>query len=369
MQITSTKTSAKATRSAASPQEKAFEQAWNRVLRQEQKNATLRAEVRAFSHKVSSAIAAHENACLQAMVQTCLHLLSFCKRKSLTLRQRALLLDWISEYLLSINSNPFSAGMDLRALHQGVEEQLDQLELEELEQSDMYQAETDEESAEAPEVDDMFADFFGDFAGTANADDQDFDPFAETLFDDFAQQHEAVDERAAEAQTVQDLMKDSSVNKLFRKLARVLHPDRERDEDARKDKNRLMSELLQARESKDIPTIFSLYAKHVGESPLQELADDLEGVTRLLQRRYEDLRGQKDSIIEEDPLAGALYRCFHRKSEPAVQRAIRDHQAELQAHAQELQLLCADLRNLSTLKRYLAQRRREIDMDDFIFDL
>jgi len=369
MHITNTNSPAKTTRSPASPQEKAFEQAWNRVLRQQQKNASLRDEVSAFSRKVSSAIAEQENACLQAMLQTCLHLLSFSKRKSLNLRQRGLLLDWISEYLISINSNPFSAGMDLRALHQGVEEQLDQLELEELEQSDMAQTAPDEDSSAAPEMDDMFAELFGDFADPDNADDEDFDPFAEALFGDFAQQQEAAAVRAAEAQAVQDMMKASSVNKLFRKLARVLHPDRERDEDARQDKNRLMSVLLQARETNDIPTIFSLYAEHVGESPLQELADDLDAVTRLLQRRYEDLRGQKDAIIEEDPVAAAIYRRFHRKSEPAVQRAIREHQVELQAQVRHLELLCADLRNLSTLKRYLARRRREMDMDDFIFDL
>lgn len=355
----------KATRSPRSAQENAFEKAWNKVIKQQQKNASLRQEVQEFSLQVSNAIAEHETSCLRSIALTCEHLLSFSGRKSLNFRQRGLLLDWIAEYLAIIDTSPFSKRLDLQALRQTVEEQTDQWYLEQAERNGIppgsAAGDPDDEG-----TDDRFADQFDEFEAETDFNDEDPEPCEEDLFGGFDPHQGAAEARRAEAQALQDMMKASSINRLFRKLARVLHPDRERDDDARKTKNRLMGELLQARRNNDIPAIFSLYAEHVGESPLQELADDLDGVTRLLQRRYEELRDQQDMIIEEEPIAATLYRRFHRKSKPAVQRAIRAYQDELQERSRLFQQLCRELSNVNTLKHYLAQRRKVFGHDEYL---
>lgn len=55
----------------------------------------------------------HEKAYIQAQCETCERLLSFCDSKSLSRSQRASLLDWIVDHMMSVSSNPFSAQLDI----------------------------------------------------------------------------------------------------------------------------------------------------------------------------------------------------------------------------------------------------------------
>lgn len=361
MKVTRSKSPAKSSRKRPA-KEQAFDDAWNKVITQQQKNARLREEVQAFSREVSAAIEEHEKAYITAACQTCEHLLSFCNRKSLGKWQREDLQQWILGYVINISSNPFSSPADLSALNAAVAAQLHEMP----DPASSGHAESSEGRSHSPQTDDMFADLFDDAEAEDGCDegfDEALDAFAEALFGEFSDPEHAREACQAEEQGLNNMMRASSINKLFRKVARVLHPDRERDESARVEKNRLMGELLQARDNNDIPLIFSLYAEHVGESPLQELADDLDGVTQLLQRQFENLRDQKDEIIEEEPFAAALYRRFHQRSRPAVNREIHKHVLQLKRDTLELQSLRKEVNTVSKLKRHLASLKPEFDLD------
>jgi hypothetical protein len=365
MNITSQKTSKKkSTRKARSAAESEFDKAWNRVINQQKKNARLKDDVQAFARQVSATIEKQEIAYIQALCQACEHLLSFCNKKSLSLRDREALLDWVTDYLVSISSNPFSTPADVAKLRGAVEAQLFDPQRADEPVIGKQRGESAKRAGKAPPMDDMFEDLFAEPDPEDGFDEAYDDPFEEALFEEFEQQQRAGEKRqAAEGQALKELMKASSINKLFRKLARALHPDRERDESARKEKNRLMGELLHARQTNDIPRIFSLYAEHVGGSPLEELTGDLKGVTQLLQRQYEYLRAQKDAIIGEEPFSAAMYRRFYQKSEYKVQRALSAYVADLKEETREVHRLCKEVTTLARLKRYLAPRRNEIDLE------
>ena len=86
------------------------------------------------------------------------------------------------------------------------------------------------------------------------------------------------------------------IARLFRRLARVLHPDRERDEGRKRDKHRLMSECLRAREAHDIDTLLSLYTAHVGALP-DELVDGSASLERLLRGAARRAPAQPQGIV------------------------------------------------------------------------
>ena len=99
--------------------------------------------------------------------------------------------------------------------------------------------------------------------------------------------------------------KSLSVNRLFRQLAKVLHPDREQDEVLKAEKHLLMSQCLEARQNKDIDTLLKLYCEHVGDLPDElsdtshkELISALELQLKLLQR---ELRQQRfgDALLTQ----------------------------------------------------------------------
>lgn len=379
MQVTTKKFKPQPSSKARSSSEKKFNDAWQRVANQQKKNDRLRADAQAFAQDIHTHIQDKEKAYMDAMYFVCLHLLAFCSRKSLAQWHREILVDWAAEYMRAMINNPFSQHLDMAAIQQRMADALT-IVYPELKPSleansddfafndDGYSAPNDED----PITQDMFQDLFAEFAQADAASSQyeehdDMDSEQAFFHDSFKQRQAHERQRQDESQALKQLIKSSSVNKLFRKVAGILHPDKERDETARLEKNRLMGELIEARNTNDIPKIFAFYAEHVGESPLQELGGDLDSATQLLERQYFYLRDQKDDILDENPVTGALYRQFHRNTPAAKQRAINKHLKEIQAHTNTLSDLRHDITSVSRLKPYLELRREMLFQED-IFD-
>lgn len=343
MKVTTTKASTQAGKTVYSVQELRFNHAWERVVNQQKENDSFLQEAQAFALDTRARIQGKEKAYMDAMHGACLHLISFFSRKSLTQWQRHTLMDWVVQYLQNMQNNPFGSHLDMEPIRQRLSEVLDA---------------TDQPSVQP--MDDFAHDDYdeplSDWEGFLSED------MFEELFEKFEQTHEQ--QRQDESQALRLLMKSSYVNRLFRKVAGVLHPDKERDEAARQDKNRLMGELIHARDTNNIPRIFSFYAEYVGQSPVQELGEDLASVTQILERQYVYLCDLKERILDEDPLTDALYRQFHRKTPAATQRAINKHLTETSTHTNALLALPQEVTSLKTLKPYL-----EAHYDRFLKDM
>ncbi|MFV9472828.1 hypothetical protein ACM5Q9_00185 [Advenella sp. RU8] len=368
MSLTTTKTGQQLNKTTHSPKEQRFNRAWQQVINQQKENDEFRENVQIFIRETLDQIRDTEKACMEAMYDTCLHLLGFFSRKSMPQWQRETLMSWLTQYLRAMQDNPFSVHLDLAPITQGLNDALDAMypHLSIQCESQPYEPEFHDGSMPESTHEDYFSendphDFFNEFEQTGAAShpgqEQDDADESESFFHHFFKQQQAFEqERLEQSQALKRLMKSSSVNKLFRKVAGILHPDKEKNEAARQEKNRLMSELIEARNTNDIPRIFAFYAEYVGQSPLQELGEDLDSATDLLERQYLDLLITKEDILHEEPLTADLYRQFQRKSPAATQRAIKKHLKETKAHAQTLQSLRRDITSLNKLKPYLEFR-------------
>lgn len=341
--------------------EKKFTGVWRRVVNQQKKNDSLRIEAQAFAQHIQGHIQDEEKVVMDAMYFVCLRLLSFCGKKSLAQWHREVLIDWADEYIVTMTDNPFAEHLDMAALRQRMASAFvfAYPDWQPLQDASGDGFPLDDDELHTTEDEDLAS-------TTGNPSARDDDVAAEqAFFDQYFQQRDAEEQqRQDENQGLKQLIRSSSVNKLFRKLAGILHPDRAGDETARLERNRLMSELIQARDSNDIPKLFAFYAEYVGNSPLLELGGDLDSATQLLERHLLYLREQKDSILDEDPLTGALYRRFHRSTPAARQRAVNKHLKELRAHANALRNLSHDITSVNRLKPYLEYRRDMMFQDD-----
>ena len=163
-------------------------------------------------------------------------------------------------------------------------------------------------------------------------------------------------------QTIRTLESKLSIDRLFRQLAKVLHPDREQDEQARARKHILMSECLKARQEKDINALLTLYCEHVGELP-----DDLnnnshnELVTALeqqLKRLQEDLRTRRFG----DPIQTMIVERYSSSSQSECERRIHRHATSLQ---EEITKACHLDEHLNTRDELLEalDERRALEQD------
>lgn len=347
MKLTTSKIKTKTSDNSGSPSQKLFNQAWQKVANQQKKNNRLREEIRTFAEQVTNSIEQQEKAYVTTLYKSCEQLLVFYGRKSLAVWHREVLMEWIVDYIDTIANNPFATDVDLAALSQTMQATMEKIHPELL---DTFQD-------EAMHNEEHFFDEMADEDDESIFEKLFSDIQDEPGFDDFFSQQKSFDQQIKDdEQALNKLMKGGSINKLFRRVARVLHPDLEQDEEARLEKNRLMSELIEARNNNDITSLFAFYAEYIGQSPLEELGGDLADATQLLNRQYAQLESQYEDILYEDPKAGVLYERFHKKTMKASQREINTHLKKMKQDINNLELFRQEVTSLKKLKPYLQMR-------------
>lgn len=175
------------------------------------------------------------------------------------------------------------------------------------------------------------------------------------------QPHSSIEE------TINNLESKLSVERLFRQLAKVLHPDREQDEKAKAAKHVLMSECLEARQNKDINALLTLYCEHVGDLPDElnnnshhELINALETQLKQLQQELRDRRFG-------DPLHTMIVERYSATSEAECKQRIISHARSLDEEIQNSQNLTEKLDSENGLFDAL-QERRALEQDRMAID-
>lgn len=158
-------------------------------------------------------------------------------------------------------------------------------------------------------------------------------------------------------ETINTLESKLSVERLFRQLAKVLHPDREQDEQVKAAKHVLMSECLKARKQKDINALLTLYCEHVGELPddlnnnsHHELINALETQLKQLQRELREKRFG-------DPLHTMIVERYWSANEAECKQRIVNHARSLDEEIENSQDLFEKLGSDNGLLDALYERR------------
>ena len=348
--------------------EERFQKEWKRVVNAQKRNQRLQADVSALATEVSELIKADEQHYTSTAYQHTLHLIKFLSRKSLAQWQRDELCHWIAERIELLTYHPFNQHLDINALNM----QFDELTLATPQPAPF---DNDELASSNPESDntessdqaniDMIEKLFAEFAEANNKGPDDADPLGEDNFfkqfyeDAFQQENEYEQEHKRQAQTLDNVLKKSSLNKMFRKIAARLHPDREQDPSKKEQKHRQMSELIAARDNRDVLTLFSLYDTHVGE-PIDQLLDtDHEHLITLLKHQQETLKKEREDVIDENPIAGMIYRRFQGGSKAKVQARVKQHIEQLQEDTQRIQAFLNSVTSLQKLKPHLEMRNQQ----------
>jgi hypothetical protein len=166
---------------------------------------------------------------------------------------------------------------------------------------------------------------------------------------------------------VSELEKRLSVDRLFRQLARVLHPDREQDESRKSEKHELMSQCLQARQARDINTLLTLYCDHVGDLPDDFSARDHEDLISALELQLRQLQHTLRQQRFGDPLQRQIVERYRADDETQTLGHVKRHAQSLDAAITSLQRQLAQLDNPESLMSALAERR-ELELDRLVID-
>lgn len=159
------------------------------------------------------------------------------------------------------------------------------------------------------------------------------------------------------------------VERLFRRVAPTLHPDRESDPTQRQLKQALMRRALEARRSRDLDTLLELHLTHVGET-LDVV--DVPALEAALQRQLEGMRQALRRAVG-DPVRRRIVERYGAPDEERRRVLIARHADLLDAELERVQSRHAALGSPDETARAQAlsdalDERRERELDRLTID-
>ncbi|MBV1919676.1 MAG: hypothetical protein KUG73_03270 [Pseudomonadales bacterium] len=320
-------------------------------------NATLKTELTDLHKIYQERILPIEKLTSEPYTDLAQRLIEFFSRKSLSQWQRHELSQWIFECIEYIQPlNPERSRELMSSYHQVLADFLD-VDIEEIEGDANHHADP---------MDGLFDEFedlekaFNDTMNNENPKYQE-DMFG---FSENEDMHEAFEdffsgENISEKPKEKNILSDKWLRTIFRRTANALHPDKERNEGLRKEKERLMSQLLTARDEKDVFSLLNLYMQHVDSDDLLVTDDSMEKLCEQLREQKNQLKEDRYQILHENPMYAALYENLHSRNNKTRERNIALHIQRVEESAHDFSQFVASLRNLKVLKVHLSDRYEE----------
>jgi len=140
------------------------------------------------------------------------------------------------------------------------------------------------------------------------------------------------------------------INRLFRRIARAVHPDREQDD---------------ARDDGDIATLLSLYTEHVGELPDTWSDSSTSELVTALEVQLRELEHRSASLQIQNPLLQLILDRYLGYDTHDVERRIESHRDSLTLKIDRLHAQRSELKNKEGFIEALEERKR-IELDKLV---
>ncbi|MCG9657950.1 J domain-containing protein [Vibrio mediterranei] len=347
-------------------------QLWEEVERKQRRNERYQTKLDNFHLEFKAHAEPQEHAVCLATEKWIHHLISFIPRKTIKGSQRETLYDWIDEELNILEANPFNPTntIELRQAFDDMllsvtqsapasmtEEQLDDFR----EEISMMLGDelniSNEELLEMVEDPRKFYDYLQALMAEKDAFQSEEEEDIDWGTDDFfSQDNEPANSRSPYTEDSQALYSDKQMTKLYRQLAKQLHPDREPDENKKIEKSALMQQLSQAKKDKDVVALLLMAQQYLpnhemimDSTMIERLQATLEEKIRQLNREYQELQHGHD-------LKSIIWQKFGGGNKAKRERGLQQYRATLEREAKELLEKCQDVKTVKQLQVHLKAR-------------
>ena len=333
-----------------------FQQLWIEAEALAKDNAELEKQLDALVTRIDTEVFSAERKMGESVRQMVYRQLEFANRKSLAKWQRSELNEWIGENLseltmLGLLDEPLqNAVAELQAFQMGIE--LDpNSDLSASEQIDQYYGldESDDDALQDEEDEDEYMD--DEYSTEDELADE------EALAELLRKLHAEFDDALEPPSVVTDKkpINDDVFKRLFRQTAAALHPDRETDEDRRKEKHVLMSHLLKARKERDLIAIVKLHERHASATSSLS-GDDEQALEEVLIDYLNQQQARMDDIIQKSPMHQMAFSEFYSNKPATVTRRIKAHLRKVNERRQAMSDFMSNVKTLKSLKAVLEVR-------------
>lgn len=370
---TITLTALTATQSTISKKSK-LNQLWLDIDKKRQRNQRYQAKLDKFYHQFKASVEISEHAVCVAAEAWIGHLISFIPRKTIKGAQREALYEWLHEELSILESNPFNP-VNTKALREAFNQAL-------LADSSNHPVPDDIPEAELEAFREQLEMMIGDEVTLSNQEllemvrePHKFQSYLEELLarkiaaeseqeeemdwgaeDFFSGEKSCHQYDAPPASASKTLYSDKQMTKLYRQLAKQLHPDKEIDATKKAQKSALMQQLSQAKKDKDVVALLLMAQQYL---PEHEMVLDVQLLARLeatLKEKIAQLNQEYQELRYGDDLKSIIWNDFGGGNQASRQKHLTQYRHRLQQETKELHQQCQEVITVKHLQQHLKQR-------------
>ncbi|WED22033.1 hypothetical protein L3Q72_01040 [Vibrio sp. JC009] len=328
------------------------------------------------------------------------HLLKFIPRKTIKGYQREALYAWIEEELTILESNPFRhiSTTELReeftqALIEAAPKDNSQLEFDPYE-LDNFREElseifgedlmlSDEELTEMVKDPLKFKNFVEEYMEQkANAFDEededegiDWEGFEDDAFDSdpfghsSSSHHSSFHGSQMSSEKSLAFFQTKEITKLYRQLARQLHPDKESDPEKKEHKKTLMQQLSLAKKDQDTFAMLILAQTHLPDFELTFDKHSLTGLEHALKDKITQLNQAHQELQYGPELKTMIWQRFGGGNKQAREKSISDYVQSLNYELEQMEGKITGLKTVKAMQVALRERMNQNDMYDIFGQL
>ncbi|WP_261894538.1 hypothetical protein [Vibrio cyclitrophicus] len=376
------------TTTPSSPKQKnKLNQLWEDVEKKQRRIERYQAKLDDFYHDFKASTEKQERAVCRATEKWIHRLISFIPRKTIKGPQREALYDWIQEELTILESNPFNP-VDSIALRESFNQALlalpsnkadvdvmteDQIEAfrEEMFMMLGYELDISDDELMAMVKDpqkfhDYLQSVMAEKSQEEHAAEDDIDWGGE---DFFSQANDDNHFEPSHHQASDALYSDKQITKLYRQLAKQLHPDKETDEERKSEKSALMQQLSQAKKDKDVVALFMLAQQHLPDHEMVMDEDMLERLKMTLTEKIEQLNLDYQDLKHGGDIKNIIWQRFGGGNKASRQKGLREYREHLKKESQELLAQSQEIKTVKQMQERLKKRVGASYFDNPFFNM
>ncbi|MEZ8849256.1 J domain-containing protein [Vibrio cyclitrophicus] len=363
------------TTTSSSPKQKnKLNQLWEEVGKKQRRIERYQAKLDDFYHDFKASTEKQERAVCRAAEKWIHHLFTFVPRKTIKGPQREALYDWIQEELSILESNPFNP-VDSRVLREAFNQALLALPSNQAEDISITEGQIEAFREEISMMLGYELDVSDDELMAMVKDPQKFHDYLQSVVaeemeeehveedgiewggeDSFSQADDENHFEPSHYQASDALYSDKQITKLYRQLAKQLHPDKETDEKKKSEKSALMQQLSQAKKDKDVVALFILAQQHLPEHEMVMDEGMLERLKMTLTEKIEQLNMDYQELRHGGDIKSILWQRFGGGNKASRQKGLREYRAHLQKESQDLLAQCQEVKTVKQLQQRLKLR-------------
>ncbi|HAF2609320.1 TPA: hypothetical protein G8N50_004760 [Salmonella enterica] len=341
---------------------------WEKVEQYERSNEKAVIKVNLLYHEYEQVVMTHDRRMGDTRCQWVSHLMSFLDSKEIKRKDRQLLFEYVDGQLMQMQDFPFLYDPDmLRSLAEHLDRHGEVLFRKERKQNldqvcheislMMKAAFGDDVDVPYPQLREALS------SGNRESLEQLFEQLRENYS---ARQTDETDgfmeeepewhdyefnytpDENDDTSAIREIFRGSQLSKIYRQIARVVHPDREQDPLKKEEKQRLMQQLVKARNEGDVVMLVKMYGELVPDGDISLDGEDLEHIEHLLLMRLRTLNNIHRDIFNGQGLKTCIWKLFSASSKKKVREKMALHIQEVHNGIKQME---REIRYLSSSRK------------------